>query len=72
MTHFYYIHSVQTNILFFFSIQAYRKGKKEEEKKKNLQRRRLKLAQMLKAERDEYEVIKFFFFLDYRYAEDCI
>lgn len=37
------------------SIQAYRKGKNEEEKKKNLQRRRIKLAQMLKAERDQYE-----------------
>ncbi|KAL4223980.1 hypothetical protein ACF0H5_017439 [Mactra antiquata] len=37
------------------SISAYRKGKKEEEKKKNLQRRRLKLSQMLKEERDQYE-----------------
>ncbi|XP_053375365.1 trichoplein keratin filament-binding protein-like [Mercenaria mercenaria] len=37
------------------SIHAYRKGKKEEEKKKNLQRRRMKLAQMLKEERDQYE-----------------
>lgn len=37
------------------SVQAYRKGKKEEEKKKNLQRRRLKLSQMLQQERDQWE-----------------
>lgn len=39
-----------------FSIEAYRKGKKETEKKKNLEKRRAKLAQMLKEENNEYEV----------------
>ncbi|KAH3887553.1 trichoplein keratin filament-binding protein-like [Dreissena polymorpha] len=37
------------------SIAAYRKGKDEEEKKQQLIRRRLKLAQMLKEERNEFE-----------------
>ena len=39
-----------------FSLSAYRREKEKEEKKKNLQRRRYKLSQMLKDERDQYEV----------------
>ncbi|XP_052797662.1 trichoplein keratin filament-binding protein-like [Mya arenaria] len=37
------------------SFAAYRKGKDDEQKKRKLEKRRIKLAQMLKEERDQYE-----------------